>query len=288
MIPKDYQYQLHSWGKELEAALINSRHLDEEEIVQIHHDLQLLYEALADENQTIQNCYEMATNIYQAFEGDRSTENRVNHAPVPPGQHKLPPLGYSYQALEPYISREIMYLHHTKHHQSYVDGLNKAELALKKARETKNFDLITHYARELAFHGAGHYLHTIFWKNMHPHGKRYPTGELLQLIDRSFGSYSAFKQQFTEAAKKVEGVGWAILVWAPRANRLEILTAEKHQNLSQWDVVPLLVLDVWEHAYYLQYKNEKAKYVDNWWNVVDWREPERRYEKAKAVSWESY
>ncbi|ALC81303.1 MULTISPECIES: superoxide dismutase [Bacillus] len=288
MIPKDYQFQLYSWGKELETALGISRHLDQDEKDEFQKDLDLLYEALADDNYTIQDCYLMATDIHQAFEGSRSTEARVKNKPVPPGKHKLPPLGYSYQALEPYISREIMYLHHAKHHQSYVDGLNKAELALKNARETKNFALIKHYERELAFHGAGHYLHTIFWKNMSPHGKRYPTGELLQLIDQSFGSFSAFKEQFSEAAKNVEGAGWAILVWAPRANRLEILTAEKHQNLSQWDVIPLLVLDVWEHAYYLQYKNERPKYVDNWWNVVDWSDPESRFKQAKAVSWESY
>jgi Fe-Mn family superoxide dismutase len=287
MTLNDYQSQLYSWGKELETALEYAQHLNEEERSAIEKDLQSLFEALADDSSSIQTCYDLASDIHRAFAADSSSELRQNQ-PILPGQHKLPPLGYSYQALEPYISREIMYLHHAKHHQSYVDGLNKAELALKKARETNNFSLITHYERELAFHGAGHYLHTIFWKNMNPHGKRYPSGDLLQYINLSFGSFTNFKEQFSEAAKKVEGVGWAILVWAPRANRLEILTAEKHQNLSQWDVIPLLVLDVWEHAYYLQYKNEKAKYVDNWWNVVDWREPERRFRQAKTVSWEPY
>ncbi|CAM4081521.1 superoxide dismutase [Bacillus subtilis] len=131
-------------------------------------------------------------------------------------------------------------------------------------------------------------MHSIFWFSMHPNGKRRPTGALFQMIDLSFGSYSAFKEHFTQAAKKVEGVGWAILVWAPRSGRLEILTAEKHQLLSQWDVIPLLPLDVWEHAYYLQYKNDRASYVDHWWNVVDWREAEKRFEQAKEVVWKLY
>ena len=108
------------------------------------------------------------------------------------------------------------------------------------------------------------------------------------MIETSFGHFEAFKHHFSEAAKQVEAVGWALLVWAPRSHRLEILQAEKHQHLSQWDVIPLLVLDVWEHAYYLQYKNERAKYVENWWHVVDWNEVEKRYKEAKKVKWKPY
>lgn len=207
---------------------------------------------------------------------------------VPPGKHKLPPLPYAYDALEPTISKEIMKLHHDKHHQSYVDGLNKAELKMKEARETGNFDLIRHWEREAAFNGAGHYLHTIFWDVMSPDGGGKPKGDLLEQIIHDFGSYQAFKKQFTEAAKEVEGVGWAILVWSPRSHRLAILQAEKHQNLSQWDVVPLLVLDVWEHAYYLQYKTDKDKYVDNWWNVVNWDYVQKRFNKAKQLQWQPF
>lgn len=110
----------------------------------------------------------------------------------------------------------------------------------------------------------------------------------MRAINKSFGSFEQFKKHFSEAAKHVEGVGWAILVWSPRSGRLEILQAEKHQNLSQWDVLPLLVLDVWEHAYYLKYKNEKGKYVDNWWNVVNWPKVEERFTKASKVRWESF
>ncbi|WP_249870080.1 superoxide dismutase [Oceanobacillus saliphilus] len=214
------------------------------------------------------------------------SEDRVESVPI--GGHTLPPLPYRYDALEPYIAEEIMRLHHDKHHRSYVEGLNKAEREMQRARQTNNFELIKHWEREAAFHGAGHYLHTIFWNIMSPRGGGQPTGSLLRAINQSFGSFDQFKKHFSEAAKNVEAVGWAILVWSPRSRRLEILQAEKHQNLSQWDVVPLLVLDVWEHAYYLQYKNEREKYVDNWWNVVNWREVDRRFQQARQLKWEPF
>lgn len=204
------------------------------------------------------------------------------------GKHTLPPLPYAYDALEPVISEEIMRLHHTKHHQSYVDGLNKAEKKLEDARKSGDFSLVKHWSRELAFHGSGHYLHTIFWSNMSPNGGGKPSGKLLKEIEKYFGSYEAFKMQFTEAAKAVEGVGWAILVWSPRARRLEVLQSERHMILTQWDTIPLLVLDVWEHAYYLQYKNERAKYVDKWWDIVNWNDVEQRFLKAKQLTWKPY
>jgi Fe-Mn family superoxide dismutase len=207
---------------------------------------------------------------------------------VPIGGHTLPPLPYAYNALEPYIDEKTMMIHHDKHHQSYVDGLNKAEIKLAEARKSGDFDLVKHWERELAFNGAGHYLHTIFWNVMSPQSGGRPTGALLDAIERSFGSYDAFKAQFTEAANKVEGGGWAILVWSPRSRRLEILTAEKHQNLSQWDVVPLLALDVWEHAYYLKHQNNRADYIKDWWKVVNWPYVSERYAAARKLMWQPY
>lgn len=209
-------------------------------------------------------------------------------SPVPIGGHRLPPLPYAYNALEPWIDEKTMRIHHDKHHQSYVDGLNKAEKKLEEARRTGNFDEVKHWERELAFNGAGHYLHTIFWDAMSPRGGGKPSGALLQEIGRSFGSYDAFKKQFTEAANKVEGGGWAILVWSPRSHRLEILTAEKHQNWSQWDVVPLLPLDVWEHAYYLKHQDNRAAYTRDWWNVVNWPYVTDRFNKARTLKWVPY
>lgn len=206
--------------------------------------------------------------------------------PVPPGGHRLPPLPYPYDALEPYIDAETMRLHHDRHHRSYVEGLNRAERALAEARATGDWSLVKHWEREAAFHGAGHYLHTLFWESMAPGGGGEPGGEVLAQIRQDFGDFRRFREQFSKAAENVEGGGWAIWVWSPRANRTEILTAEKHQNLSQWDVVPLLPLDVWEHAYYLKYRNDRAAYVDQWWNVVNWPAVERRLRKARRLYWE--
>ncbi|MBE4910340.1 superoxide dismutase [Bacillus luteolus] len=217
-----------------------------------------------------------------------TNEERQSSGRVEIGGHRLPPLPYEYNALEPYIAEEIMKLHHQKHHQSYVDGLNKAEKMMANARKTGDFDLIKHWEREAAFHGSGHYLHTIFWNIMKPDGGGQPSGSLLRQINMDFGSFANFKKHFTEAANKVEGVGWAILVWAPRAHRLEILQSERHQLMTQWDTIPLLVLDVWEHAYYLQYKNNRKEYVDNWWNVVNWNEVEKRFNAASNLRWQPY
>jgi len=208
--------------------------------------------------------------------------------PVPIGKHTLPPLPYAYNALEPHIDEKTMRIHHDIHHKSYVEGLNTAELKLQDARKSGNFDLVKHWERELAFNGAGHYLHTIFWDIMNPKGGGKPEGELMEQIKRDFGSYDAFHKQFSKAAEKVEGGGWAILVWSPRSHRLEILTAEKHQNLTQWDVVPLLVLDVWEHAYYLKHQNERPKYIEDWWNVVYWPAVAKRFEQARKLKWQPF
>lgn len=224
--------------------------------------------------------YEVAQHLYEEWRS-------LQESSVPVGGHTLPPLPYNYNALEPAISERIMKLHHDIHHQSYVDGLNKAELALQKARKNNDFELIKHWERELAFNGAGHYLHTLFWRIMSPKGGK-PDRELLAEIQNSFGSFDEFKQQFTKAAEKVEGSGWAILVWSPVSRRLEILQAEKHQNLSQWDIVPLLAIDVWEHAYYLQYENKRKDYIENWWSVVNWNEVNKRFAKARQLKWKPF
>ncbi|MBP2018063.1 Fe-Mn family superoxide dismutase [Symbiobacterium terraclitae] len=207
-------------------------------------------------------------------------------SPVPPGEHRLPPLPYPYDALEPYIDAETMRLHHDRHHRAYVEGLNRAERALAEARASGDFGLVKHWERELAFNGAGHYLHTLFWESMAPAGGGGPDRAVLAQMQQDFGGFDRFREQFSRAAESVEGGGWAIWVWSPRANRTEILTAEKHQNLSQWDVVPLLPLDVWEHAYYLKYRNDRAAYVENWWNVVNWPAVAERLRQASRLRWE--
>ena len=171
--------------------------------------------------------------------------------------HVLPPLDYPFEALEPHIDAQTMKLHHDMHHQAYVTGLNNAEAKLAEAREKNDFSLVKHWERELAFHGAGHFLHCVFWKNMGPNGGGKPSGKLLAQIEKDFGSYDSFVAQFKAAATAVESSGWALLVKNWAADKLEILTAEKHQNLTQWVTEQLLGIDIWEHAYYLKYQNKK-------------------------------
>lgn len=194
--------------------------------------------------------------------------------------HELPALPYAYEALEPYIDAQTMRLHHDMHHKAYVDGLNKAEAMLKDARAKGDFALVKHWERELAFHGSGHFLHSVFWQVMAASGKGgggKPGGDLLQEIEATFGSFEVFSKQFSAAAGAVEGSGWVLLVVQPSKKHLEILTAEKHQNLTQWGAIPILVLDVWEHAYYLKYQNRRGDYIQAWWNVVNWPEVARRF-----------
>ncbi len=204
-------------------------------------------------------------------------------ASVPIGGHKLPPLPYGYAALEPIIDRETLEIHHNKHHKAYVDGLNKAEIALMISRESGDYAYIKFWEKELAFNGAGHILHSIYWTIMAPlDAGGSPRCETQLMIDSYFGSLGAFKAQFSEAAKTVEGSGWGVLIYNLAFGRLEILQCEKHQNLTQWSGPPVLVCDVWEHAYYLKYQNRRPDYVDAWWRLVNWYEVERRVLLAKA------
>lgn len=195
--------------------------------------------------------------------------------------HVLPDLPYSYDALEPHIDEQTMRLHHDLHHKGYVDGLNKAEEMLAKARESGDYALTKHWSREAAFHGSGHLLHCIFWTNMGPNCGGEPSGALAQVIARDFGSFEQFKAHFIAAANQVEGSGWAVLaVRKDDSKRLVILQSEKHQNLTQWGVIPILVLDVWEHAYYLKYQNRRAEYTKAFFNVINWKDVANRFSNA--------
>ncbi|RXJ03862.1 superoxide dismutase [Anaerobacillus alkaliphilus] len=291
-LKKQYIDELLNWARQVKdnvrGSTIQEKLINFEDSLLSVHDL-----SVSIPGEEISRLSERANELYQELnrhliDDNCAMQRKEVSKRVPIGQHKLPPLPYAYNALQPYIDEEIMRLHHAEHHKSYVDGLNKAEKEMEKARKNDDFDLLKHWEREAAFHGAGHYLHTIFWNVMSPKGGGTPKGSLAEQINLDFGSFDLFKKHFSNAAKKVEAVGWAILVWAPRAGRLEILQAEKHQNLSQWDVIPILPLDVWEHAYYLQYKNKRDLYVDNWWNVVNWDHVSSRFEKAQKVKWETY
>ncbi len=194
----------------------------------------------------------------------------------------LPELPYSYDALEPHISAEIMELHHSKHHQAYVDGANAALASLAAAREAGDQAAINMYEKNLAFHLGGHSNHSVFWKNMTPNAKAGPEGALANAIDESFGSLDAFKKQFTAAAMGLQGSGWAVLAYDTISGGLVTFQLYDQQGNVPVGTVPLLMLDMWEHAFYLDYKNVKAKYVDAWWNIVNWDDVESRYDQAKA------
>ena len=195
-------------------------------------------------------------------------------------EHKLPPLPYAYNALEPVIDEQTMHLHHDKHHAGYVKGLNEAEKKLAEARKTGDHSLIKHLEREAAFHGSGHILHSIFWNNLSPNGGGEPGGKLARAMNAEFGSYDAFKAQMIAATNSVEGSGWGVFAYQPILKKLVILQAEKHQNLTQWGAIPLLVIDVWEHAYYLKYQNRRAEFVENIFKIVNWNNVEERYNEA--------
>jgi len=179
------------------------------------------------------------------------------------------------------IDAKTLEIHHDKHHKKYVDNLNKAELSLVAARNQGDFAYIKYLENELAFNGSGHILHSIYWTIMtHPGSGGLPSEKLLSWINLCFGSFDAFKAQFSAATKSVEASGWGILGYNPAFCRLEILQCEKHQNLTQWGIIPILVCDVWEHAYYLSYQNMRDRYVDAWWSLVNWNEVEHRFAKA--------
>ena len=199
------------------------------------------------------------------------------------GGHTLPDLPYDYNALEPYIDSQTMMLHHDKHHAGYVKSLNTAEQKLANTREGGDYSLIQHWERQVAFHGAGHFMHSLFWKIMAPHGTTGvggPYGHTERLIRRDFGSFDKFKAHFSAAAKAIEGSGWGVLAYRRLDDKLVILQIENHQKLSQMFIMPVLCIDVWEHAYYLKYQSKRGDYIDAWWNVVNWPEVEANIKAA--------
>ena len=191
--------------------------------------------------------------------------------------YKLPDLPYKYNELEPYISEEQLKIHHQKHHQAYVNGANAIFDKLDKARkESAEIDMKS-TLKDLSFHVSGFILHNLFWQNLLPaKNKVEVSGELKNKIVADFGSFDRFKKELTQAASSVEGSGWAALVLDKESKRLLIMQIEKHNLNTYPSSRILLVLDVWEHAYYVDYKNDRAKFVDSFWNIINWKEAEKR------------
>ena len=197
--------------------------------------------------------------------------------------YTLPELPYDYSALAPSISAAIMELHHSKHHQAYVTGANTALAQLAEARESGNLANVNKLEKDLAFNLGGHINHSVFWTNMSPDGGDKPTGELAAAIDDQFGSFDAFRAHFTAVALGVQGSGWAVLAWDGIGERMIVLQFFDQQSNLPVGMVPLLMLDVWEHAYYLDYKNVRADYVNAFWNIVDWANVAKRFAAAHSL-----
>ena len=198
-------------------------------------------------------------------------------------KYELPQLPYGYNALEPHISEEIMKLHHDKHHAGYVNGANAALEKLEKARNGEIQIDMKAVLRDYSFNFGGHILHSVFWPNMAPPGKGggTPGGKIADEINKSFGSFDKFKAQFSDAAKAVEGSGWALLLYDSQIDQLVLTQIEKQNFMHLPELKILLGVDVWEHAYYLQYKNDRGKYVESWWNVIDWDDVDKRFSSAE-------
>jgi len=197
--------------------------------------------------------------------------------------YELPPLDYDYAALEPHYSARILELHHDKHHKAYVDGANTTLDKLGEARATDDYGSINMLQKNLAFHLSGHVLHSMFWENLSPDGGGKPEGELASAIDEGFGTFEGLKSQLTESALNVQGSGWGALTWEPLGQRLIVEQVYDHQSNVGQGAPPLLVLDMWEHAYYLQYKNVKADWVKAFWEIVNWPDVASRFERARKL-----
>ncbi|HEY8216779.1 MAG TPA: superoxide dismutase [Acidimicrobiia bacterium] len=197
--------------------------------------------------------------------------------------YTLPDLPYDYAALEPHLSAELLELHHDKHHKAYVDGANTTLEKLSAARTNDDFDSINQLQKNLAFHVSGHILHSVFWTNMSPDGGGRPDGDLAAAIDEHLGSFDGFRKQLTQAALNVQGSGWGALAWEPMAQRLVVEQVYDHQGNIGNGTVPLLVLDMWEHAYYLQYRNVKADWVKAFWEIVAWPDVAGRLKKVRDL-----
>jgi Fe-Mn family superoxide dismutase len=197
--------------------------------------------------------------------------------------YTLPDLPYDYAALEPHYSARVLELHHDKHHAAYVKGANDTLGKLDEARANDDYGSINQLQKNLAFHLSGHVLHSMFWENLSPDGGGKPGGDLDAAIIEGFGSFDGFRAQLTEAALAVQGSGWGALTWEPLGQRLIVEQVYDHQSNVGQGAPPLLVLDMWEHAYYLQYQNVKADWVEAFWNIVNWPDVAARFERARAL-----
>jgi Fe-Mn family superoxide dismutase len=199
------------------------------------------------------------------------------------GNFVLGALPYADTFLEPFMPADVLKLHYTAHHGGAVNTANKATGLIKKALETNNLEGVDYWSKKLSLHLSSHVLHTIFWTNI-TNKKTEPKGELLKRIEKDFGSFDKLKMLLLHHSKNVDGNGWGLLGFHPMSNRLVVLEVENHEKLTVWGIVPLMVIDVWEHAYYLKYKNKRADFVDELFNFLNWDNAAERLELALKIS----
>lgn len=194
----------------------------------------------------------------------------------------LPDLPYPVDALEPHLDAQTLTIHHDKHHAGYVRGLTTTLEKLDAAHKSGDLSAVQDLSRALAFHGSGHLLHTLYFANLHANPEK-PKGDFLAAVNEQFGSVESLIAHLTAATNSVAGSGWGMLAYEPMGRRLLVLQIEKHENQMVCGAIPLLVIDAWEHAYYLKYQNRRADYVKAIWNVVHWDEVRRRFDQAKNL-----
>ncbi|MEK7257895.1 MAG: superoxide dismutase [Bacteroidota bacterium] len=209
-------------------------------------------------------------------------ENGIDKLTDADGNFALQPLPYNENFLEPFMDEETVHLHYTFHHGGAVKAANKDLQMIRKALDENAVETVDYWTKKLAFHLSSHVLHTIFWTNL-SNKKADPSGELLKRIERDFGSYDKLKLLLTKTSKDVDGNGWGILGFQPYTDKLTVLQCENHEKLTQWGVIPLLVIDVWEHSYYLKYRNRRGEFVDNLFQIINWDNAAQRLDVAQKL-----
>ncbi|OIQ93651.1 superoxide dismutase [Fe-Zn] 1 [mine drainage metagenome] len=207
------------------------------------------------------------------------TDNPIDKLADANGNFILQTLPYNENFLEPYMDAETMHLHYTFHHGGAVKGANKDMVMIKKALDENNLETVDFWTKKLSYHFSSHVLHSIFWTNL-TNKKTAPTGDLQKRIEKNFGSFDKLKSLIAATSKNVDGNGWGIVAYQPYSDSLTVLQCENHEKLIQWGAIPLLVIDVWEHAYYLKYKNKRADFVDALFNIINWDNAAERLNTA--------
>jgi superoxide dismutase, Fe-Mn family len=208
------------------------------------------------------------------------TINELDKLQNEKGEFILSPLQYSYDALEPFMDAETLKLHHDFHHAAAVKGLNNDLQKIKESLDKNNLETVDYWVKKSAYHGSSHILHAIFWTNLKKDGGGEPKGELLKTIEKQYGTYDMFKSLLSTVSNNVDGSGWGVVAYHPVTKQLSVFQCENHEKLTQWGAIPLLIIDVWEHAYYLTYRNRRPEFVSALFNIINWDNVSFRLDNA--------